>query len=370
MEAKTQAQEKAVSIIKKDENKAVMIQKGTSLFFDIAKFEHAHKVAQLLAKSTMVPAQFQNNLANCVIALNLAERMQTDPYMLMQNMYIVHGKPGIEAKMAIGLINQSGRFSELEYEMSGKDDDFSCRAYAKKLSTGKVLYGPKVDIAMAKAEGWYNKPGSKWKTMPELMLQYRAAMFFVRVYCPDVLLGMRIREELQEIVDITPTEVVFPSGAHEKPEVTQETYQAQKINSIEPIEKNKAADDKDLIDSFMKLNKVSLGQFEQAHREKISNWPQEIKDSFYKKWETKMKISYDIFLRRLKIINGTDDDIQDNLFNNKDSKSDSEHNKSMGTVKCPESKEIVTLAFCKNARGQNKPCERYIAKDCLARWSE
>jgi hypothetical protein len=48
---------------------------------------------------------------------------------------------------------------------------------------------------MAKAEGWYNKAGSKWKTMPELMLMYRAAAFFARLYTPDLTMGFKTAEE-------------------------------------------------------------------------------------------------------------------------------------------------------------------------------
>ena len=44
-------------------------------------------------------------------------------------------------------------------------------------------------IAMAKAEGWYAKNGSKWKTMEDLMLRYRSAAFFARTVAPEVALG-------------------------------------------------------------------------------------------------------------------------------------------------------------------------------------
>jgi hypothetical protein len=54
---------------------------------------------------------------------------------------------------------------------------------------------------MAKAEGWLTKTGSKWITMPELMLKYRAAAFFGRLYAPEVLMGMQTSEE---VIDITP----------------------------------------------------------------------------------------------------------------------------------------------------------------------
>ena len=42
------------------------------------------------------------------------------------------------------------------------------------------------------------KNGSKWQTMPELMLRYRAATFFGRLYAPDILMGMRSDVEVYD----------------------------------------------------------------------------------------------------------------------------------------------------------------------------
>ena len=58
---------------------------------------------------------------------------------------------------------------------------------------------------MAKAEGWYSKPDkygnetSKWQTMPEQMLAYRAASFFARVYIPNALMGVSVEGESEDI---------------------------------------------------------------------------------------------------------------------------------------------------------------------------
>ena len=73
---------------------------------------------------------------------------------------------------------------------------------------------------MAKAEGWYSKKDkygnetSKWQTMPELMLAYRAAAFFARVYIPNALMGCAVEGEAEDIVkqEIT-AEDPFKEGA-------------------------------------------------------------------------------------------------------------------------------------------------------------
>lgn len=183
-----------------------VITKETSLLFDVSKFEHAQRVSKMLASSTMVPEHFRNNIGNCVIALNYAHRAGIDPFMALQKMYVIHGKPAIETQLQIALFNNSGKFSPLKYKMTGKGDDQTCIAYATDIKTQEVVEGPPVSIAMAKAEGWYSKSGSKWKTLPELMLRYRAAAFFIRLYSPETTMGLHTPEELydSEVIDVTP----------------------------------------------------------------------------------------------------------------------------------------------------------------------
>jgi hypothetical protein len=50
-----------------------------------------------------------------------------------------------------------------------------------------------------KGEGWLNKSGSKWQTMPELMFRYRCAAFFARTFCPDVLNGLQTADEVRDV---------------------------------------------------------------------------------------------------------------------------------------------------------------------------
>lgn len=187
----------------KTNNKPV-VHSDNGLYLDTAKFEHGWRVASMLAESTMVPEHFRNNVGNCMIALNLASRVELDPFMLMQKMYIIKGKPGIEGQLVIALVNKTGKFSALEFELSGEGNDRQCYAYATKVSDGKLLKGPVVSLKMAAAEGWSSKGGSKWKTLPDLMLMYRSASFFCGVYCPEAKLGMMTKEEIIDTSDYTP----------------------------------------------------------------------------------------------------------------------------------------------------------------------
>ncbi len=173
-----------------------------SVLLDTGRFEQLQRVAKLFSESTIIPVHYQKNPSNCFIALQMATRLGVDPMMFMQNTYIVHGKPGMMAQLAIALINSSGLFLDsLDFEIQGDDpnkDAYRVRAFAAKRSSGTMIYGPWVDWKIVKGEGWLAKDGSKWKTMPGLMFMYRSATFFARINCPECLMGMQTVEELED----------------------------------------------------------------------------------------------------------------------------------------------------------------------------
>jgi len=172
-------------------------------FADVASFELAQRMVKPLAGSDLVPKQFQNSTGNCLIALNMANRMGADPFAVMQSVYIVHGKPSFSSSFLIGLINHSGIIKgRLSFEMFGNEgsDGYGCRAIGTD-PNGEALVGPDVTIAMAKSEGWYSRNGSKWPNMAGIMLRYRAASFWAKFYAPELTLGIRSVEENVDIGD-------------------------------------------------------------------------------------------------------------------------------------------------------------------------
>ena len=202
------------------------------------QFEVLQRMGQMYSTSTIVPETYRGNIGNCIIALDIAMRMKLNPLMCMQNLYVVQGNPAWSAKFLIATINMSGRYSSLRYrkrslgkvgkityndlewneqarrkvqvakEFDGSDiEDVECVAYATELSTGEVLESDPVTISLAIREGWYTKSGSKWVTMPQLMLTYRAAAFWQRAYCPEISMGFMTAEEAEDIEDVEYEEV-------------------------------------------------------------------------------------------------------------------------------------------------------------------
>ena len=218
---------------------------------ELKKFELMQRKATMMSKSTLVPALYRaakeikgdygkitgyeenpNAIANCVIAIDMANRMGANELMVMQNLLIIEGRPSWSSQWIIAMINGCGKFSPLRFEVADlgekvveynefsydrvkkekvtirktiKIHDFSCIAYATD-KDGTRLESSKISIEMAVKEGWYNKNGSKWQTMPEVMLRYRAASFFGKIYAPELLMGLMSVEENQDIesLDLAP----------------------------------------------------------------------------------------------------------------------------------------------------------------------
>ncbi len=171
----------------------------TSVFSSMQSFENAQRMAKVLVQSSLVPTAYKNNIPNAMIALEMANRIGISPFMVMQNLDVIQGKPSWNSTFIIAVLNSCGRFTPLRFEFDGEGDNYGCRAVTTD-NDGKVLKGTKIDWKMVKAEGWLNKGGSKWKTMPDQMFQYRAASFFGRIYAPDLLKGMHSADEVVDMV--------------------------------------------------------------------------------------------------------------------------------------------------------------------------
>ena len=164
------------------------------------------RIADRYANSSMVPDTYKGKPDNCFVAVELASRMDVSPVLVMQNLYIVQGKPSWAGQACKALIDGCGKFRDSDYVLTGNrgDDSWGCYLQAVRVSTGKLVKGTEVTIQMAKDEGWYSKNGSKWKTMPEQMLKYRAAAFFARTECPEALMGFQTAEEVEDVRGIEP----------------------------------------------------------------------------------------------------------------------------------------------------------------------
>lgn len=191
----------AAEVMERKETKVAVVKHDTELSKGIwgssDNWLMAGQMAKALSCSTIVPKDYQGNEANALVAIDIANRLQTSPLMVMQNLHVIQGRPSWSAQFLIASVNGSGKYDmELQYDekadKAGKP--YSCQCWTMK--DGRRVTGPVIDMEMAKAEGWTTKSMSKWKTMPQIMLRYRAASFFARMNCPELTLGFYTREEV------------------------------------------------------------------------------------------------------------------------------------------------------------------------------
>ena len=245
-------------------------------FFDPVQFDTMQRVCSLFANSELVPDMYKisdNNpkekaIANCMIAIEMAQRIGASPLMIMQNMVIIYGRPSWSSKFLVATVNTCGRFNPLQYRftekgMLGKVDyteyertwdktlyggkggyknaaktvtfdgtkvmDIECVAFTTAKGSDKVLESSPISLRLAIQEGWYTKNGSKWRTMPKQMLMYRAASFWTNAYAPELSMGMKTEDEIRDIVDVDYEEITAtqPEDGAEKKTVSLDDEKPQ-----------------------------------------------------------------------------------------------------------------------------------------------
>ena len=168
--------------------------------FQLNNFQEAVHAAQFLANSNIVPSTYRavtevkkgygqnatielvnnpNAVSNCLIALNMANRMGYDPLMIMQNLYLVEGRPAWSSQFIIAAVNACGKFSPLRFDIVNHGmidveysetywenktkqqrqvktqvENVSCVAWAIEKATGERIESAKIDMVMAVKEGW------------------------------------------------------------------------------------------------------------------------------------------------------------------------------------------------------------------------
>jgi len=166
---------------------------------EVLEWDKMMEMAEFLSKSTVIPISYQNRPENILICVDLASRMGLSPLAVMQNLYIIQGKPSFSGQAIASLIRSSGQFSNIEVNFIGEEGKDSWGCYISAERNGKTLKGATVTMKMVHAEGWSKKSGSKWLTMPEMMLTYRAYTFFGRQFAPELMMGLHAVEELEDI---------------------------------------------------------------------------------------------------------------------------------------------------------------------------
>ena len=173
---------------------------AVTMWNDAKLYNQSLAMAQTLSKSEIIPQSYKGKPADCLIAIDIANRLGLSPAIVMQNSQIVRGNFTWKGSACKAMIDGCGRYQKTRYVYVGEEGKDSYGCYLEAIDNdGDIIKGVPVTIAMAKKEGWYNKDGSKWQTMSDLMLKYRAAAFFMRTECASIAMGFLTKEEVEDV---------------------------------------------------------------------------------------------------------------------------------------------------------------------------
>lgn len=195
--------------IQNEEQKAIVVkepktqQSIPTIWNDSKMYNQALQMAQTLSKSEIMPQSYRNKPADCLIAIDIANRMGTSPIIVAQNSQVIYGNFTWKGSACKGMIDECNRYKKTRYVYVGEKGKDSYGIYLEAVDKdGDIIVGPTVTIGMAKDEGWYGKNGSKWRTMPDLMLKYRACAFFMRTECASIAMGFLTKEEVEDVYGV------------------------------------------------------------------------------------------------------------------------------------------------------------------------
>ena len=166
---------------------------GTAVPRDV---NEAYSVAQQLANSGMVPKTYQGKPDSVIVAIQMGAELGLTPMASLSSIAVINGTPAIWGDGLLALVLDSGLLEDIDEEVKGEGDSLvaTCTVYRKGMKKEKVR---SFSVADAKAANLWTKAGP-WKQYPKRMLQMRARAFALRDVFPDVLKGLKIREEVED----------------------------------------------------------------------------------------------------------------------------------------------------------------------------
>lgn len=162
--------------------------------------DEAFALADLLAKSELLPKDFRGKPSNIVIGMMWSHNLGIPFLQGMQYIAVVNGKPSLFGDGALAVVMASGLvedFNEQFVSVQGGKLCAVCTVKRRGIASPFVRQFTQRDAEVAFL---WNKQGP-WKLYPKRMLQMRARAYALRDAFPDVLSGMCIAEEQQDVAD-------------------------------------------------------------------------------------------------------------------------------------------------------------------------
>jgi len=188
-------------------------------------FEQAMQFAKVMSNSDLVPKDFRGKVENCFIAVQMGLEVGLSPMAAIQNIAVINGRPAMWGDAVMAIVLASGLLDTISESLDGPDNDWLATCAVKR--KGQAATARQFSMGDAKRAGLDKKDGP-WKQYPKRMLQMRARAFALRDVFPDVLRGIAIREEAEDIIEVTATPVSEPQRAT-TPATTQTSAPAANV---------------------------------------------------------------------------------------------------------------------------------------------
>lgn len=191
-------------------------------------FEECYRMAKLLAASGMVPDNYRDKPEACCVAVMQGLELGLSPVAAVNSIAVINGRPSVWGDGALAVVRASGLMESFKETDDGKEA--TC-AIKRKDDTEPIVR--KFSMDDAKRAGLAGKKGP-WQDYPQRMRQMRARSWALRDGFADVLKGLYIAEEAQDIPmrDVTPSAGVLdvPDTVEAPaPEVLSEAEQSQDL---------------------------------------------------------------------------------------------------------------------------------------------
>jgi len=172
----------------------IIVSEKNQGFMNVSTIENAIKVSEYIAASSFCPVSLKGKPGDILVCLQMGQELGLKPMQAMQNIAVINGRPSLWGDAMIAVCRQSPDFEFIKEEFDAKTMTATC--------TIKRRNEPEFVSSFSQADAvtanlW--KKAGPWTQYPKRMLQMRARGFGCRDCFPDLLRGIIIKEEAEDM---------------------------------------------------------------------------------------------------------------------------------------------------------------------------
>jgi hypothetical protein len=216
-------------------------------------FDDAMRLADMMARSELVPQHLQKKPADCLLVVEQAMRWNFSPFAVAQGTFVTKGKLGYLGSLMHAAVEQNAPVDgHLNYEFSGEGE-------TRDVTVSGTLIGEKkprevtVKLRDARTENQW------WKKTPDQMLCYHGARVWARRHTPGVIFGAYSREELADAMEEMPAE-----EPRQVPNLHVEPPRAEPVRDVLAVIAPSGATHQVPVGRWLQAVKKALGGLEDA----------------------------------------------------------------------------------------------------------